>query len=86
MKMDIRTGCACAAMLVALAWSADADAQRSPWWERQKAASVKIQAEWVRHGLHDPNSLRAEELRREVRAFGASLHAILSSPLNQEED
>ena len=41
MKIDIRTGCACAALLVALAWSADADAQRSPWWERQKAASAE---------------------------------------------
>lgn len=42
MKMDIRTGCACAAMLVAMAWSSGADAQRSPWWERQKAANAAV--------------------------------------------
>ncbi len=40
MKMDIGTACAGAALLVAMAWVQDAHAQRSPWWERQKAAQA----------------------------------------------
>ncbi|MGB3393583.1 MAG: hypothetical protein WA956_08280 [Stenotrophomonas sp.] len=39
MKREIKAACAGTVMLVAMAWGQDAHAQRSPWWERQKAAA-----------------------------------------------
>lgn len=44
MKKGIRAACAGAAVLAAMAWMQDAQAQRAPWWERQKAAQAAAQA------------------------------------------
>ncbi|AUZ54479.1 hypothetical protein B1L07_04430 [Stenotrophomonas acidaminiphila] len=45
MKKEIRAACAGAAVLVAMAGMQDAQAQRAPWWERQKAAQAAAQAD-----------------------------------------
>ncbi|WP_411832789.1 hypothetical protein [Pseudoxanthomonas mexicana] len=37
---ETKTACACAIVLMAMGWMQDAHAQRSPWWERQKAAQT----------------------------------------------
>ena len=44
MKKDIGLVGAGVVMLATLAWLPDAQAQRSPWWERQKAAQAAQQA------------------------------------------
>lgn len=44
MKKEIRAACAGAAVLAAMAWMQDAQAQRAPWWERQKAAQAAAQS------------------------------------------
>ena len=44
MKMETKAACAGVAMLVAMVWAQDAHAQRSPWWERQKAAQATSEA------------------------------------------
>jgi hypothetical protein len=45
MKREIRTACAGAAVLMSMAAMQDAQAQRAPWWERQKAAQAAAQAD-----------------------------------------